>query len=168
MTQAVLKNEISDLSPDSAMSSGQRREVAEAVANVLADAYRIFINIQGLHWNVEGPMFYSLHKLTESQYREIFENIDALAERIRALGLPAPQSLQEFANRSIIQDLPDNADLRERIDRLVSDYERAVRRLTLVVRLAETNDDIKTADLLTGLVGEYEENAWMLRATIAS
>lgn len=168
MTQAVLKNEISELAPESNLSAEQRREVADAVANVLADAHRLFINLQGLHWNVEGPMFYSLHKLSELQYREIFENIDTLAERIRALGLPAPQSLREFADRSIIQDLPDNADLKERIDRLVSDYERAVRRLVLVVKLAETNGDIKTADLLTNLVGEYEENAWMLRATIAS
>ncbi len=168
MTQAVLKNEISELAPESTLSAEQRREVADAVANVLADAHRLFINLQGLHWNVEGPMFYSLHKLSELQYREIFENIDTLAERIRALGLPAPQSLREFADRSIIQDLPDNADLKERIDRLVSDYERAVRRLVLVVKLAETNGDIKTADLLTNLVGEYEENAWMLRATIAS
>ena len=90
MTQAVLKNEITELAPESAMSADQRREVADMVANVLADEYRLFINTQGLHWNVEGPMFYSIHKLTEDQYRELFESIDALAERIRALGLPAP------------------------------------------------------------------------------
>ena len=158
MTQSVLKNEITD----------QRKEVADAVANVLADAYRLYINSQGLHWNVEGPLFYSLHKLTETQYRELSEAIDELAERIRALGLPAPQSLKELAERSILQDLPEDADLKGRIERLVGDYERAVRRAALVVQLAATNGDIKTADLLTERVGVYEENAWMLRATIAS
>lgn len=168
MTQAVLKNEITELSPDSPMSADQRREIADMVANVLADEYRLFVNTQGLHWNVEGPLFYSLHKLTESQYRELFESIDALAERIRALGLPAPQSFKEFADRSILADLPQDAELKSRIEQMIVDYERAVRRASLVVQLAETNGDIKTADLLTERVGVYEENAWMLRATIAS
>jgi len=168
VTQSVLKNEITELRPDSPMDADQRREVADMVANVLADEYRLFVNTQGLHWNVEGPLFFSLHKLTESQYRELFESIDTLAERIRALGLPAPQTLKEFADRSVISDLPDDADLKTRIERMVGDYERTVRRASLVVKLAETNGDIRTADLLTQRVGVYEENAWMLRATIAS
>lgn len=168
LTQAVLKNEITELAPESSMDAGQRKEVADAVANVMSDAYRLLINTQGLHWNVEGPLFYSIHKLTESQYSELAESIDDLAERIRSLGLPAPQSLKELAERSILQDLPDDADLQSRIERLVSDYERAVRRISLTVQLAESNGDIKTADLLTDRVGTYEESAWMLRATIAS
>ena len=168
MSQAVLKNEITELSPDSPISAEKRREIADQVANVLADEYRLFVNTQGLHWNVEGPLFYSLHKLTEEQYRELFESIDALAERIRALGLPAPQSFKDFADRSVLGDLPDDGDLKARIRQLIGDYERAVRRATLVVQLAETCGDIKTADLLTERVGVYEENAWMLRATIAS
>ena len=168
MTQAVLKNEITELAPNSAMDANQRKEVADAVANVLSDAYRLLISTQGMHWNVEGPLFYSLHKLTEAQYSELSESIDELAERIRALGLPAPQSLREIAERSILQDLPEDGDLKSRIETLVGDYERAVRRAGLVVQLAESNGDIKTADLLTERVGVYEENAWMLRATIAS
>jgi starvation-inducible DNA-binding protein len=168
VTQTVLKNEITELAPESSMNSEQRKEVADAVANILSDAYRLLVNTQGLHWNVEGPLFYSIHKLTESQYQEISESIDVLAERIRALGLPAPQSFREFAERSILQDLPEDADLKTRIQRLVGDYERAVRRAGLTARLAESNGDVKTADLLTNRVGVYEENAWMLRATIAS
>ena len=168
MTQAVLKNEITELAPNSPMTSDQRREIADMVANVLADEYRLFVNTQGLHWNVEGPLFYSLHKLTEDQYRELFESVDRLAERIRALGLPAPQSLKAFADRSILSDLPEDGDLKSRIEGMINDYEKAVRRASLVVQLAETSNDVKTADLLTERIGVYEENAWMLRATIAS
>ena len=168
MTQAVLRNEITELSPETPMTAEQRREIADKVANTLADEYRVYINTQGLHWNVEGPLFYSLHKLTESQYRELNESIDTLAERIRALGLPAPQSIGEFVKRSVLGDLPKDGDLRLRIEHLVADYERLARRTALVVRLAESFGDIKTADLLTERVGVYDENAWMLRATIAS
>lgn len=168
MTQAVLQNEITELTPETPMTAEQRREIADLVANILADEYRVYVNTQGLHWNVEGPLFYSVHKLTESQYRELAESIDELAERIRALGMPAPQSIADFVDRSVLSDLPADGDLKTRIARMVSDYEKLVRRAALVVQLAESYGDIKTADLLTGRVGVYEENAWMLRATIAS
>lgn len=168
MTQTVLKNEITELAPRTWMDADQRKEIAEGVANVLADAYRLLVNTQGLHWNVEGPMFYSLHKLTEDHYRELFDSTDVLAERIRALGLPAPQSIRELSERSVLADLPDNAELEGRIERLVEDYERAARRAAQLIELAESNKDVKTADMLTERIGIYEENAWMLRATIAS
>ena len=168
MTQAVLKNEITDLHPNSDLESDQLKEVGEAVANTVADAFRILVNTQGLHWNAEGPLFFALHKLTEDQYQEQFKAIDVLAERVRALGLPAPQSLREFDERSVIRDVPEDGNLESRIARLISDYEVAVRRLKLVAELAETNGDIKTADLLTSRIGVYEQNAWMLRATIAT
>lgn len=168
MTQTVLKNEITELAPRTWMDADKRKEIAEGVANILADAYRLLVNTQGLHWNAEGPMFYSLHKLTEDHYRELFDSVDVLAERIRALGLPAPQSIRELSERSVIADLPDNAELEGRIGRLVEDYEQAALRAAELIEIAESNKDVKTADMLTERIGVYEENAWMLRATIAS
>lgn len=168
MTQSVLKNEITELTPKSFVDVEQRREIAEKVADTLADEYRMRLNTQGLHWNVEGPLFYSVHKLTESQYEDFNDSIDNLAERIRALGMPAPQSFEEFGRRSAVDDLPERADLKDRIERLITDYELAARRAAKTVKLAETYGDIKTADMLTDRVGIYDENAWMLRASIAS
>lgn len=167
MNQEVLKNEITDLKPARGMTIESRRETADLIANVQADAFRIAINLQGLHWNVEGPMFYSLHKLTEEQYTEITESIDVIAERVRALGLPAPESLSEYDQRSVVDDLPKGADLKTRVERIVGDYEIATNRLANAVKLAEEHGDVKTADLLTDQIGTYQESAWMLRATIA-
>jgi len=168
MTQPVLKNEISELVPDAGPRLEKRRAVAKVLGDALADAYRLNFNVQGLHWNVEGPMFYSLHKLTESQYEEIAESVDVIAERIRALGLPAPQSLKDLDERSVVDDLPEKGDLKSRVERLVQDYEHSGLRLQQIIRLAEESGDIKTADLLTEQLGRYDEYAWMLRATIAS
>jgi starvation-inducible DNA-binding protein len=168
MTQPVLKNEITELMPDAGPRLEKRRAVARVLGDALADAYRLNFNVQGLHWNVEGPMFYSLHKLTEDQYETLAESVDTIAERIRALGLPAPQSLKDLSERSIIDDLPEKADLKDRVERIVKDYERSALRLQQIIRLAEDSGDIKTADLLTGQLGRYDEYAWMLRATIAS
>ena len=167
MTQTVLKNEVTELSPDKGMRTEKRRAVADSLGNALADAFRLYFNVQTLHWNVEGPMFYSLHKLTEEQYAELNESVDTIAERIRALGLPALQTMSEFSDRTEIDDLPTSGDLKGRIARLVTDYETAGLRLQKIIRMAEEAGDIKTADLLTEQLGRYEENAWMLRATIA-
>ncbi len=168
MTQTVLKNEITDLTPKSFVDGKPRREIADRLADTLADEYQIRLNTQGLHWNVEGPLFYSVHKLTEDQYSELAESIDRIAERIRALGLPAPQTFAEFNKRSNVEDLPEKAELKDRIQRLVTDYELAARRAAETVKIAEQYGDIKTADLLTERIGIYDDNAWMLRATIAS
>lgn len=167
MTQTVLKNEVTELSPETGMRTEKRRAVADSLGNALADAFRLYFNVQTLHWNVEGPMFYSLHKLTEEQYAELNESVDTIAERIRALGLPALQTMSEFNDRTELDDLPTSGDLKGRIARLVRDYEAAGVRLAKIIKLAEEAGDIKTADLLTEQLGRYEENAWMLRATIA-
>ncbi len=168
MTQSVLKNEITELTPKSFVDGKPRREIADKLANTLADEYQIRLNTQGLHWNVEGPLFYSVHKLTEEQYNELADSIDEIAERIRALGLPAPQTFAELNQRSTVQDLPEKVELKDRIQRLVTDYELAARRAAETVKIAEQYGDIKTADLLTDRIGIYDDNAWMLRATIAS
>ena len=167
MTAQVLQNEITELAPSHGLREEQRRTVAEALAGPLADAFRLSINLRALHWNVEGPLFYSVHKLTEEQYEAMTSTIDEFAERIRALGLRAPQTLREFQEQSDIDDLPDRKELKARIDRVVEDYERAVARMAVAAELAEKHSDIKTADLLTEKIGDFEENAWMLRATTA-
>lgn len=168
MNQAVLDNKVTDLTPDIGVRLQQRRAVAKNLGDVLADAFRLSFNLQGLHWNVEGPLFYSLHKLTEEQYKTVEASVDEIAERIRMLGLPAPESISELDERSIVEDLPRDAELKQRVERTISDYERAGLRLQSVIKAAESCDDIKTADLLTGQLGRYDEFAWMLRATIAS
>lgn len=168
MTQVALHNKVTEMKPDMGLRLEQRRDVAQNLGDALADAFRLSFNLQGLHWNVEGPMFFSLHKLTETQYEQIAASVDEIAERIRALGLPAPESLRQLDDRSVVDDLPRSADLKTRVERLVSDYEQSGHRLKSIVALAESNGDIKTADLLTDQLGAYEEFAWMLRATVSS
>jgi starvation-inducible DNA-binding protein len=168
MNQAVLENKVTEMQPDMGLRLSQRQEIAERLGDALADAFRLSFNLQALHWNVEGPMFFSLHKLTEEQYEQVEASVDEIAERIRALGLPAPESLAGLDERSVIEDLPKAADLEERVRRLVSDYESAGQRLKDIVMLAEKGGDIRTADLLTSQLGSYEEFSWMLRATVSS
>lgn len=168
MTEAVLENKVTDLMPELGIRKEQRLAVARSLHDALADAFRLKFNLQVMHWNVEGPLFYSLHQLTENQCEETEETIDTIAERIRSLGLPAPESLSALDKRSIVEDLPTGEELGNRVERMVNDFERAGMRLKTIIKLAETHGDIKTADLLTEQLGRYEEFAWMLRASVAT
>ncbi|MAT85213.1 MAG: DNA starvation/stationary phase protection protein [Gammaproteobacteria bacterium] len=166
MTDA-LAQEVTELDANNGLKKTARREVAEALSRSVADTYTLFASTQGLHWNVQGPLFYSVHKMTEEQYQDMFEAIDDLAERIRTLGFPAPATLSEMAALSAIDELDAGGDVRAQIEQLIAGNERLAQGMRDAVEKAEALNDVKTADLLTERLGVHEENAWMLRATIA-
>jgi len=150
-----------------AVKTGVRdvKPVAQGLTGVLADTYRMIFKTHAYHWNVEGPMFFSVHNLTEVQYEDMFAAADTIAERIRALGQLAPMQMSEIMDASVIKDLPKVASAQAMVEDLVSDHEKVAKRLHDVVELAEKHKDPVTADLLTGRSAFHEKAAWMLRAT---
>jgi starvation-inducible DNA-binding protein len=138
--------------------------IADALANVLADTYRLIFKTHAYHWNVEGPAFYSVHKLTEEHYTDMFEAADELAERIRALGVLAPNALSEIMQRSVIKDADGPLSAGEMLDDLARDHERLAHRLHALVELVGTRRDPVTEDLATARSAFHEQAAWMLRA----
>jgi starvation-inducible DNA-binding protein len=144
-----------------------RSELADAVGRALAETYVLYLKTQGVHWNVVGPMFYGLHKLTESQYENLAGAIDKLAERIRALGHPAPATFRAFLDLSVIKECEGQMSTEQAIKILVADHETISRTFREAVHAADDADDIVTADMLTGRIQFHEEAAWMLRSLIA-
>ncbi len=138
--------------------------IADAMANVLADTYRLVFKTHAYHWNVEGPLFYSIHKLTEEQYENMFAAADELAERIRALGKLAPAQLAEITSRSRITDKEGPLSAAEMLEDLASNHERLAHRLHAVIELIEGRKDPVTEDLATERSAFHEQAAWMLRA----
>lgn len=141
------------------------KPLAKALTEALADTYRLVFKTHACHWNVEGALFYPIHKLTEAQYEDLFAASDAIAERIRALGQLAPARLSDVIEASIVKDAEHLPSARDMIDDLASDHEKVARRLHAVVRLADESDDPVTADLITARSAFHEQAAWMLRAT---
>lgn len=168
MTQPALKTQTSILEAESGIAQQARKQVADELAKSVAATYRLFIMTQGVHWNVQGPLFYSVHKLTEEQYRDMFEAIDDLAERIRALGFPAPQSVAALTTSVDLAEPEAGGELEGQIRALIAGNEHIALSMRDAVAAAEERNDVKTADLLTDRIGVHEENAWMLRAMIAS
>lgn len=143
-----------------------RQELAKSVSKALAETYVLYTKTQAIHWNVVGPLFYSLHKLTEEQYENLADAADTLAERIRALGSPSPGSFGEFLELSDIAETRDEQTAEQAIAMLCADHETAARTFREATRTADECDDVVTADLLTERMAFHEKSAWMLRALV--
>ncbi|MBN2177258.1 MAG: DNA starvation/stationary phase protection protein [Demequinaceae bacterium] len=135
------------------------------LSKLLADTYTLYTQTQGYHWNVTGPTFGQLHTMFETQYIELRDAVDEIAERIRALGKPSPGSLAEFRELASVQDKGPAQDAAEMVANLAAGHEAIARTARPLVKVAEDAVDVATADLITGRIVIHEKTAWMLRAT---
>lgn len=167
MANSVLKVQPTVEGPETDLE--QRGRLAASLTAMLADAYVLMVKTQGFHWNVVGPLFVSLHELTEQQYQDLFGAIDKIAERIRALGYPAPTSIADLMPHSALTEAHgSNFSAEQMVSALISDHETVSRRLRDTVEVAEDLRDAATADMLTERLQVHEKAVWMLRAIIAS
>ncbi|SDE11912.1 MULTISPECIES: Dps family protein [Kordiimonas] len=166
-TAQVFATKAHDEKIDTGIRERDTSKLAQYLSNALADSYILYLQTQGVHWNVVGPAFYGLHKLTETQYEDLAEAIDSIAERIRALGHPAPASFSEFEENSILTSEPGVATTEEFLRKLVDGNTSIADRMRKSVAAAEEIDDVYTADLLTARIGAHEEAAWMYRSLLA-
>jgi len=143
-----------------------RVAIAEGLSRVLADTYTLYLKTHNFHWNVTGPMFQTLHLMFETQYNELALAVDQIAERIRALGLPAPGTYGEFARLSSIKESAGVPRAEDMIAELVQGQEAVVRTARSVFPLVEKANDQPTADLLTQRMQIHEKTAWMLRSLL--
>ncbi|MGF1461566.1 MAG: Dps family protein [Maricaulaceae bacterium] len=166
-SHAALKPEPNVETIDTGIAHRDTSKLAKYLSNALADSYVLYLQTQGVHWNVVGPAFYSVHQLTEAQYEDLAEAIDKIAERIRALGHIAPSSFREFTDLTVLDNEPTDQSAAALIKRLVHMNQAVADRLRKSVAAAEEVEDVFTADLLTARIGVHEEAAWMLRSLAA-
>lgn len=145
-----------------------RAAIAEGLSRLLADSYTLYLKTHNFHWNVTGPMFNTLHLMFESQYGELALAVDAIAERIRALGFPAPGTYAAYARLSSIKEEEGVPSAEEMIRQLVQGQEAVTRTARSIFPLLDKVSDEPTADLLTQRMQIHEKNAWMLRSLLAA
>jgi starvation-inducible DNA-binding protein len=144
----------------------QRREIADGLSRLLADTYTLYLKTHNYHWNVTGPMFQTLHTMFMTQYTELGLAVDEIAERIRALGFPAPGSYKSYSKLSSIPEEEGVPEATEMVANLVKGHEAVVRTARSVFPSAEKASDEPTADLLTQRMQVSEKQAWMLRSLL--
>ncbi len=144
-----------------------RETIAAGLSRLLADSYSLYLKTHNYHWNVEGPLFNTLHLMFETQYTELATAVDEIAERIRALGVKAPGSYSAFAKLTSVTEASGDETAEDMIRELVIAQETVTRTAREVLPSAERVSDEPTADLLTQRMQIHEKNAWMLRSMLA-
>lgn len=147
------------------LTTEQRKGLVDILTQLLADEYTLYTKTRKSHWNIYGKNFYSLHKLFESQYEQLAEIVDDIAERIRVLGSFTIGTLEEFKSKTEIIERPgvyqSDAEL---IQDLLSDHEIIIRYLREKIKETDEKfDDAGTTDFITGIIQIHEKTSWMLR-----
>ncbi|EAR17843.1 MAG: DNA starvation/stationary phase protection protein [Synechococcus sp. BS301-5m-G53] len=151
---------------DIGIPEAQRNEIAEGLSRLLADTYVLYGKTHGFHWNVTGPMFNTLHLMFMEQYTELWNALDVIAERIRALGVVAPHGGSTLAGLASIKEADQKPAALDMVRELVAGHEAVARTARSVFPVAEAASDEPTADLLTQRLQIHEKTAWMLRSLL--
>jgi starvation-inducible DNA-binding protein len=151
---------------DIGIADKDRARIAQGLSRMLADTYLLYLKTHNFHWNVEGPMFQTLHTMFMEQYTEAWNAIDLIAERMRALGHYAPGTYKEYLKLGSIKETDGVPKAEQMVKLLIQAQESVVRTARSVLPLAEQANDQPTLDLLTQRMDVHEKNAWMLRSLL--
>ena len=151
---------------DIGIASNQRTKIVHGLSALLADSYTLYLMTHNFHWNVTGPHFNSLHQMFMGQYTEQCNALDLIAERIRALGHPAPGTYREFVKLASIKEIEGVPKATDMIRHLVAAQEATARTARELFPVVDAANDQPTADLLTQRMEVHEKSAWMLRSLL--
>lgn len=147
--------------------SEEKSSISEQLKVVLADTFVLYMKTYAVHWNYQGGKFFSVHQMTEGQYTELATAIDEIAERIRALGDPAPVSLQAMIGSSDIAEFTQDGIVSDRaLDNLASSHLELAKKAKEAAHEADDAEDDFSADLLIGRIGAHEKAAWMIKSLL--
>ena len=142
------------------------KTLVEHLGVVLADTYVTMLQTQCVHWNIEGSDFFSIHNMTQKQYEEMFEAIDEIAERIRALGFPAPCGIKTYQALATVKEFEATMlSTKTACQHLLDSHQQLRLSLDKALTEAEKLQDVATADLITDRIIAHEKVIWMLNAT---
>jgi len=151
---------------DIGLTEKSRAKIAAGLSGLLADSYTLYLMTHNFHWNVKGPMFNSLHQMFMTQYSEQWTALDQIAERIRALGYPAPGTYAQFSKLATIKEVEGVPIALDMVRHLVAAQEATARTARKLLPVVDEADDQPTADLLTQRLDVHEKTAWMLRSLL--
>ncbi|MEM5501909.1 MULTISPECIES: Dps family protein [Ahrensia] len=153
--------------PEIGLEESYLEEASKGLSEVLASTYKLMIKTQVYHWNVVGPLFGPIHELTEAHYNTLFEAIDIIAERVRALGHIAPVNFGDMKNFAPTGHSVDNSSAHDMVADLIKDHEAAARTIREVGSKAGEAGDMVTEDMLTARLTFHEKALWMLKAIVS-
>ena len=151
---------------DIGISDKARAEIVKGLSALLADSYTLYLMTHNFHWNVTGPDFNSLHMMFMAQYTEQWNALDVIAERIRALGHPAPGTYREFVKLASIKEVEGVPSAKDMVRDPAAAPEATARTARKLFPVVEAANDQPTADVLTQRLEVHEKTAWMVRSLL--
>ena len=138
-------------------------KITEALNQLLADVFALYVKTKNFHWHMSGPHFRDYHLLLDEHGEQIFAVTDPLAERVRKIGGTTLHSIGEISRLQSVKD--NDADFvspQEMLAELHEDNKQFAANLRKAHTLCDDNDDIGTASLLEDWIDETERRAWFL------
>ena len=160
------KKEAKAIKIDIGISHNDREKIVAGLSKLLADSSTLYLMTHNFHWNVTGPQFNSLHNMFMNQYTEQWTALDTIAERIRALGFPAPGTYKQFVKLTAIKEVEGVPKAEEMVSLLVNAHETVAKTARAIFPIVDEVNDQPTADLITQRLEIHEKTAWMLRSTL--
>ena len=157
------------MEPNIGITQKNRQAVSVALAKLLADEFVLYTKTRNAHWNVEGSDFHAMHLFFESQYEQLGDIMDSVAERIRTIGHYAPATLKSFLKLTHLSEYTESRNKSlDFIKELLGDHESIIEFIRGNINpFANTYKDAGTSDYITGVMEAHEKMAWMLRAHFA-
>ncbi len=147
------------------ISKSESTAVVNNLKTLLADSYALMGQTHVAHWNVEGPAFFQLHTAFQTQYEELFEAVDEIAERLRALDVLAPGGLRTLAGLSSVSEIGiEQIPAKDYVAHLIESHELVVAAAKAVRDSAGAVEDLETQDLAIGRIQTHEKTLWMLKS----
>lgn len=166
MKKVISSKDTKSMTINIGISDADRKKIADGLSKFLADSYTLYLMTHNFHWNVTGPQFNTLHTMFMAQYTEQWAALDMIAERIRALGHPAPGTYKEFVKLSSIKEVEGKPKALEMVRHLVLAQEATAKTARSLFSIIEKANDQPSADLLTQRIDIHEKTAWMLRSML--
>ena len=160
------KKKSTSVTMDIGIDAKQREQIAHGLSALLTDSYTVYLMTHNFHWNVTGPQFNSLHQMFMAQYAEQWNALDIIAERIRALGFPAPGTYKEYVKLASIKEVEGVPKANDMVRHLVAAQEATARTARKLFPVVDAANDQPTADVLTQRIDIHEKTAWMLRSLL--
>ena len=145
--------------------STKNQKLVDELNGLLADYQIFYQNLRGLHWNVKGPQFFSLHEKYEELYNETAEVVDEIAERILMVEGQPLHTFADYVKTSDLKEAGTVADGRKGVEIVLDNSQTLLKKLYEVLETADGDEG--TSALLGDLIGATEKRIWMLKSWLS-
>jgi starvation-inducible DNA-binding protein len=143
-------------------------EISEALREMLADVFCLYLKTKSFHWHITGRHFRDYHLLLDEHADQIFAMTDEIAERARKIGGHTLRSIGDIARHQRLKDNDDGSILpRQMLSELREDNSQLTHFLRVAHELCARHNDVATTSLIEVWIDQTERRTWFLAEIVS-